>query len=163
MKFRMTCLVAIAAIGFGACAGMEGSGYADIDDDPQMAAVGASMPQPPVMQTPVMQPPSAPAKPVPPAQTGGPSQMQKPVAAPPPMTTGGPSQTPKPPQATPPVAPRAVGCSSSNVSIRTESDGGVEIKCATPPMAPPANLKCVSPEVLTWLTRNGTSSYVCMK
>lgn len=158
MKYRMTCLVAIAAISFSACAGMEGSGYADIDDDPQMAAIGASMPQPPVMK-----PPSAPVAPTPPAQTGGPSQMQRPTAAPPPMTTGGPSQMPKPPQATPPAAPRAVGCSSPNVSIRAEADGGVEIKCAAPPMAPPVSLKCTSPEVLTWLTRNGTSSYVCMK
>jgi hypothetical protein len=139
---------------------MEGSEYADIDDDPQMASIGASMPQPPAMR--------APAMPAPPAQTGGPSQMPKPTAAPPPMTTGGPSQMPKPPQApspkvTPAPAPRAVGCSLPHVSIRTEAQGSVEIKCAAPPMAPPASLKCASPEVLTWLTRNGTSSYVCMK
>lgn len=132
MTFRMTCMVALAAISFAACESMEGSEYADIDDDPQMAAIGASMPRPPVMQT-----PSAPAMPAMPAQTGGPSKV-----------------TP---------APAPVGCSSPNVSIRTEVEGSVEIKCAAPPMAPPASLKCASPEVLTWLTRNGTSSYVCMK
>ncbi len=167
MNIRL-CAAMLAALSLAACEGMTGSQYADIDDDPQMQAINASIPQPPPQpampgapKPPVMQ---APATPAPPA-TGGPSQMPRPPAAPAPAppATGGPSQMPKPPQATPPATPRPAGCSSPNVSIRTEAYGSVEIKCGAPPMAPPASLKCTSPEVLTWLTRNGTSSYVCMK
>jgi len=39
----------------------------------------------------------------------------------------------------------------------------VEIKCGTPPMAPPAGMSCKAPERLTWLTRNGVSSFQCMR
>ncbi|MFT3725031.1 MAG: hypothetical protein QM773_15785 [Hyphomonadaceae bacterium] len=160
------CAILFAALGLTACEGMEASQYADIDDDPQMQAINSSIPhlppQPGIASAPKSPVTEAPVTPAPPA-TGGPSRMPKPPTAPTPPATGGTSQMPKPPQASPPAPPRPVGCSPPSISIRKEANGAVEINCGTPPMAPPAGLQCTSPEALTWLTRNGTSSFVCMK
>ena len=53
MNIRL-CAAMIAALSLAACEGMAGSQYADIDDDPQMQAINASLPHPPpqpVLQT----------------------------------------------------------------------------------------------------------------
>jgi hypothetical protein len=47
--------------------------------------------------------------------------------------------------------------------MRTEASGAVEIKCGVPPTAAPAGMTCKAPEQLTYLTRNGASSFQCLR
>lgn len=165
-----------AALLLGAC---EGMAMGDVDAmDPEIAArqaeARAAIPQQPMPPTPMSMPngqprPGAMPQPVippaPPMQTGGPSKMPPPQAAPAPTpkpTTGGVSQTPRPPTAQVPAPPRSA-CSLPNVSIRKEVTGAVEINCGPPPAPVPAGMSCKAGEQLTYLTRNGASSYQCMK
>jgi hypothetical protein len=181
---RMLAGAAVAAgLGLCACEGMAPGGYGDMPEDPNIAAAQAAaarsaMPQQPQIPMPprpmslpngqpapgaipqvvIPKPPTAPA-PI----TGGPSRTPAPPAAPAPApTTGGPSKVTPPPVAPAPPPTRA-GCSAPNVSIRTEITGAVEIKCGPSPAPVPTGMTCKPGEQLTYLTRNGASSYQCMK
>jgi hypothetical protein len=180
MKRMLTGAAVAAALGLCACEGMAPGGYGDMPEDPniaaaQAAAARAAMPQQPMPPTPMSLPngqprPGAIPQPViPPAPTmpatGGPSRMPAPPAAPAPAgpVTGGPSKITPPPVAPAPApAPRG-GCSAPNVSIRKEITGAVEINCGPPPAPVPSGMSCKAGEQLTYLTRNGSSSYQCMK